>query len=225
MSTVYEIIVENNSNSKQDFYFFQQPAIYSDGEKVYTNSIGNCRLPAKGAGTNQIIFSFEQQYYAGAQKQFARPVLCNAQIEQVLQVPIDLASEDGETNDYTKLILDDDTLNLTDPVFTPGVQTGAFRIYTPPFNPAQHKYNIGLSFLNDDVEILLSNFIKAESNKNTDVQPIVKFYVNTGSYQPGTTVNFTTSSVNAALCDATDGTLKFKVAYNANGTWTVNKII
>ena len=63
-----------------------------------------------------------------------------------------------------------------------------------------------------------------QPNQNTDVQPIVKFYINTGSYTPGTVVNFTQSSANAALCDATDGTLNFKVTYEADGTWTVGKM-
>lgn len=222
MSTVYEIIVENNSNSKQDFYFFQQPAIYSDGAKVYTNSIGNCRLPAKGAGTNQIIFSFEQQYYAGAQKQSAPPIVGQAQTTPVSQIDMDIATETGKPQDCTTLVINGDMINLTDPVNDSSVQEGAFRIITPIFNPNVNKYNIGLSAVNGDGEVLLSNFIEGEPNKNMDVQPIVKFYVNTGSYTPGTVVNFTSSSVNAALCDATEGKLIFRVTYNADGTWAVN---
>lgn len=34
-------------------------------------------------------------------------------------------------------------------------------------------------------------------------------------------MNFTSSSVNAALCDATEGFTTFNVVYNADGTWTV----
>jgi len=223
MSTEYEIIVENESPYAQEFYFFQEPAIYSGGAKVYTNSVGHGGLPAKGAGRNQITFTLEQQYYAGAQKQVKPLVLCLEQIEQVSQVPIDLASSSGQTKDSTTLVIDDTTttLYLSDPVFAPDVQKGAFRIITPSFNPHQQRFNVGLSSINDG-KILLSNFIDAQPNKNTDVQPIAKFYVATGTYTEGTVIDFSTSSAKAAKCDATGGKLKFNVTYNADGTWTVN---
>jgi len=222
MSTLYQIIVENKSDNAQEFYFFQQPAIYSGGARVFTNSVGHGSLPPKGRSHNQLIFSLQQQYYAGAQPQSAPPVVGQAQVSPISQVDIDIANGAGNPQDCTKLVINDDMINLTDPINEPTVQNGAFRIITPIFNPAQNKYNIGLSATNGNGEILLSNFIEGQPNKNTDVQPIVRFYVNTGSYTPGTVVNFTASSVNAALCDATDGTLIFRVTYNADGTWTIN---
>lgn len=97
---------------------------------------------------------------------------------------------------------------------------GGFRIESPNFNPAQGSYNAGLAALSDG-NLVLSNFVSAEPGKNIDIQPIVKFYVATGSYVPGMVVNFETTSKTAAVCDATTGKDTFKVTYLANGTWKV----
>lgn len=222
--TTYRITVENKSNSPQDFFFFQKPAIYSGGAEVYTNSIGNRGLPKYKSGSiNEVIFTLEQQYYAGAQIQLKPPHVGVAQIGELSQVPVDLAKI-GSTmiKDGTNMIVTPDSFHLTPAVNTPGVEAGAFRIKTPSYDPYSTEYNIGLSCINGDGDIVLSNFITAEPEKNTDVQPKVVFYVSTGTYKAGTVVNFTTSSVNSAMCDATNGKLDFKVVYEADGTWTVS---
>lgn len=223
MSTQYTVIVENKSPSAQEFFFFQQPAVYTGGPTVYTNSVGHGSLPIYNPGrTSQIEFSLLQQYYAGVQRQSSPPIVGQVQTGLVSQVDIDIAPSSGSVPpDGTTVVIGDDSLFLDVPVVTPGVQQGAFRITTPAFAPTQHQFNVGLSTTNDDEEVLLSNFISGEPSKNTDVQPIVKFYVNTGSYKPGTVVNFTTSSATAALCDATRGQLLFHVTYEQDGTWTV----
>lgn len=224
MSTQYTVIVENNSPNAQEFFFFQQPAVYSGGAKVYTNSVGHGSLPPYNPQRkSQIEFALLQQYYAGVQRQSYPPVVGQVQTGLISQVVIDIAPQPpGKASpDGTTVVIGDDSLYLDMPVVTSDVQPGAFRITTPPYAPSQHLFNVGLSTINNDGEVLLSNFISGEPSKNTDVQPIVKFYVNTGSYKPGTVVNFTTTSVNAALCDATYGALLFHVTYNADGTWTV----
>lgn len=224
MSTQYTVIVENNSPSHQEFFFFQQPAVYSGGAKVYTNSVGHGSLPLYNPQRkSQLEFTLLQQYYAGVQRQSSPPVIGQVQTGLVSQVDIDIAPQSGQASpDGTTVVIGDDSLYLDIPVVTPGVQPGAFRITTPSYAPSQHQFNVGLSTTNNDDEVLLSNFIAGEPSKNADVQPIVKFYVNTGSYKPGTVVNFSTSSATAALCDATAGKMLFHVTYNADGTWTVN---
>lgn len=223
MSTQYTVIVENNSPNAQEFFFFQQPAVYSGGAKVYTNSVGHGSLPPYDPQrTSQVEFTLLQQYYAGVQRQSSPPVVGQVQTGLVSQVDIDIAPSSGPTPpDGTTVVIGDDSLYLDMPVVTPGVELGAFRITTPSYAPSQHQFNVGLSTTNNDGEVLLSNFISGEPSKNTDVQPIVKFYVNTGSYKAGTVVNFNTSSATAAVCDATAGQLLFHVTYNANGTWSV----
>jgi hypothetical protein len=222
MSTKYSITVTNNSPNAQEFFFFQQPAVYSGGSKVYTNSIGHGGLPPMQSGrSSQIQFTVEQQFYAGAQKQNGAIIVGQAQIGLVSQVAIDLADPNKQTYDCTNVVLNDSSLYLTSPAYLPGVQNGAFRIMTPTYNPQQYQFLVGLSTINNDGDIILSNFIPAEPTKNIDVQPIVKFYISTGSYTAGTVVNFTTSSQDSAVCDATNGKLSFKVTYNADGTWNV----
>ena len=227
MSTQYQIIVENNSPSAQQFFFFQEPAVYSGGSTVYSNSIGSGSLPAYASGTvNQLQFTLLEQYYAGVQTQSATPAVGVAQTNVISQVAIELASSGASTTDSTTVVLQSDgSPYLTTPVADGDVQDGAFRIVTPTYTPSQYGYNIGLSTttnVNDIQEAVLSNYISAEPTTNTDVQPIVKFYVNTGAYVAGTTVNFTSTSSTAALCDATSGKLVFSVVYNADGTWTVS---
>ncbi|MDM8545316.1 hypothetical protein QUF61_02365 [Candidatus Venteria ishoeyi] len=133
---------------------------------------------------------------------------------------IDITPKTGTANNGTEMQIN--PLGLTKPSETAGVESGAFRITTPTFNPNVDKYNLGLGVKNADGSSALSNFIEAEPNKNIDVQPKLVFYVQTGSYEAGIVVNFTTSSVNAAICDATDGTITFNVVYNNDGTWSVN---
>ncbi|MDW5550202.1 hypothetical protein [Methanosarcina sp.] len=228
MSTEYKITVVNDSPYPQDFYFFQQPAEYVGGINVFTNSIGQGRLLGNSAtelNKDQLLFKFEQQYYAGAQEQKKTPVIGEAQVNPVSQVQIDLAPNSGQTNDCTTLITDEGVVHLSDPaVPDSGVQKGAFRIKTKSFNPAQKKYNIGLSSTDSDGEYRLSSFIEAQPNQYTDVKPKLKFYVSVGTFTPGTVVDFTTSSASAAECDANDGTLKFKVTYKLDGTWDVEKM-
>ncbi|WP_210262048.1 hypothetical protein [Bradyrhizobium aeschynomenes] len=57
--------------------------------------------------------------------------------------------------------------------------------------------------------------------QESDCQPDTIFYVQTGNYPPGTVVNATDASINAAVCDATSGCTTFSVTYNADGSWTV----
>lgn len=221
--TKYSITIESKSPSPQNFYFFQKPAIYIGGQTVYTNSVGSGTLPAYNPSvTNQIQFSLEQKYYAGVQKQMEPIIEGKTQIGLVSQAEMELSTGAGSEKDSTIMKIAQSSLYLTPPVNSPGVQQGAFRITTEQFNPLVQKYNAGLSNINGDGQIVLSNFIIAEPNKNIDIQPVTIFYINTGDYQAGTVVNFTTSSATAAICDATSGKTNFKVTYNSDGSWTVS---
>jgi hypothetical protein len=215
--TLYTVILTNNSPETQDFFFFQHPVKYQGGSKVYSNSIYSSKVRSFKNGGSQLTFELEQQFYAGVQDQ-----------AQTLQV----GQASGTTASYRKIALSPDggkdavtveinPLGLGQPVVNKNVQSGAFRISTPTFNPVIDKYNLGLATKKSDGEIILSTFINAEPNENNDIQPIEIFYVSTGSYKAGTVVNFTSSSAESAMCDATTGITTFSVTYNANGTWTV----
>ena len=216
--TLYTIILTNNSPETQDFFFFQHPAEYQGGPKVYSNSIYSSKVRSFKNGGSQLTFELEKQFYAGVQDQ-----------AQTLQV----GQASGTTASYRKIALSPDggkdavtmeinPLGLAQPVVNKHVQkSGAFRISTPKFNPVTGKYNLGLATKKGDGEIILSTFINAEPNENNDIQPVEIFYVSTGSYKAGTVVNFTSSSAESAKCDTTTGNTIFNVTYNANGTWTV----
>lgn len=222
MSTHYKIIVESESKSRQHFYFFQQPAEYVGGVDPYTNSMADGIL-SPDADEDQLVFTLEEQYRAGAQKTIEPPKVGEAIVGKSSQVEIELAS-DGKTKNSTELKIDNDTVHLEKPVFNSDVSKGSFRICIPQFDPSNKSYIVGLGSINEDNEFLLSSFINADPKTNVDVKPIMKFYVATGNYTRGTVVDFTQSSENAAVCDATDGTFKFKVTYTREGEWKVEKL-
>jgi hypothetical protein len=224
-TTTYTITVTNMSPYPQNFFFFQQPAVYVGGPQVYANSVGTQQLQGYNPNTpQQIQFTFIQQYRAGAQLQSSPPQIGVAQTGLVSQSLVQLSQGPGDTSSFDSTAMSFDVNGnpiLSSAVNIPGVMGGAFRIVTPYFQPAQANYNIGLGGIANGL-LVLSNFIVAQPGQNVDVQPIVKFYVSTGAYLPGTVINFTTSSVAAALCDATSGKLSFNVVYNANCTSSVS---
>ena len=225
MATTITINVTNKSTSLQNFFFFQQPAQYSGGAQVYTNSLySQALLPYDQSGA-VLSFSMVLQYYAGAQQQVAPPAVGQPSGQLGAIQPIDLTPAAGgtPTNNTTSMTVSP-SLGLSVPTSTQGPQAGSFRIITPVFNPVLTAYNAGSAVQSLSGGITLSNFVTAQPNSNLDCQPIIKFYVQTGTYTAGTVMSFTSSSQGAAICDATPGYTTFNVTYNLNGTWTVKNM-
>jgi hypothetical protein len=225
MATLITINVTNNSSTIQNFYFFQQPAKYSGGAEVYTNSLyTQALLPYQTSGA-VLSFTMLLQYNAGVQQQVSPPQIGQPSGQLAAIQPINLTPAAGgtQTNNTTTMSVSP-SLGLTVPVSTTGPQAGSFRIVTPVFNPVLAAYNAGSAVKALSGLITLSNFVTAPPNSNLDCQPVITFYVQTGTYTPGTVMNFTASSVNAAICDATPGYTTFNVSYNVNGTWTVQNM-
>jgi hypothetical protein len=222
MATTITINVRNNSSLLQNFFFFQQPAIYIGGAEVYTNSLYSAAVLPYATSGSVLTFSVILQYYAGVQQQVSPPIIGQPSGQLAASQPIGLTPAQGgtPTNNTTSMIVSP-SLGLTAPVNTTGPQAGSFRIISPVFNPVLTNYNAGSAVQTLTGGIVLSNFVTAQPNSNIDCQPIIKFYVQTGTYTPGTVMNFTSSSATAALCDATPGYSSFSVTYNADGTWTV----
>ncbi|NIF32820.1 hypothetical protein F3J29_11845 [Enterobacter sp. Cy-643] len=222
MSTLIQINVTNNSPSPKNFYFFQQPAIYSGGSQVYTNSILSATILPSQQGGSVYTFLLNLQYYAGVQQRYSPPLVGQPSGYTSAIRPIELTPAAGGTvtNNCTNMV-NTPALGLSIPTTDPSVQKGAFRIVSPTFNPSLEQYNGGSAVQLPNGSVVLSNFVNVDPTSNLDCQPILKFYVQTGTYTAGTVMNFTSSSVNAALCDATSGFTTFNVTYNADGTWTV----
>lgn len=227
MSTSYQIIVENESPQEETFYFFTEPAVYNvkAGTNIYTNSVGCGTLRGTSASSalerDQLVFMLEQQFYAGAQRQLEPPEVGSAQVGQLSQVEIDITSPEGKPNNCTHLEFSETILHLNDSVYEPGIKEGAFRIITPEYESKLLACNIGLSSKNGDGKILLTSFIVGGPQQDIDVQPKVKFYVQTGNVEVGTIIDFHEKSSRAAVCDASKGILKFYVTYMSNGNWKV----
>jgi hypothetical protein len=222
MATTITINVTNNSPNIQNFFFFQQPAQYSGGAQVYTNSLYTAPLLPSATSGAVLSFTMILQYYAGVQQQVQPPTVGQASGQLAASQAINLTPAAGgaPTANTTNMIVSP-SLGLSVPVSTTGPQAGSFRIITPTYNPTLANYNAGSAIQTLQGGITLSNFVTAQPTTNLDCQPVIVFYVQTGTYTPGTVMNFTSSSINAAICNATPGFTTFNVTYNADGTWTV----
>lgn len=226
MATTITINVTNKSSYLQNFYFFQQPAIYTGGQEVYTNSLyTQALLPHKTSGA-MLSFQIVLQYYAGVEQQIVPPAVGQAsgQLAAIQAIDLTPAAGGAQTNNTTSMMVQP-SLGLSPSVSTKGPQAGSFRIITPTFNPTLGNYNAGSAVQSLTGAITMSNFVTAQPNNNLDCQPVIMFYVQTGTFTPGTVMNFTNSSINAAICDATQGITTFNVTYNVDGTWTVQNMI
>lgn len=220
MSTLYTINVKNESLNRQRFFFFQKPAEYKGGSTVYSNSIYQGELLPYDKTGSSLTVHFQQQYYAGAQTRQQPPVVGHASGFTTASQAIDLTSPSGGGKNTTRMSAD--PFGLSPPTNIPDVQPGAYRIVTPKFVPGLKEFNVGLAVLNRLTgAVVLSNFITAPPASNVDCQPVLTFYVQVGGYGPGEVINFTASSVGAAMCDTTLGFTTFDVTYNRDGSWTV----
>ncbi|MCB8877219.1 hypothetical protein [Acidisoma silvae] len=228
MPTLITINLVNKSTQSHGFYFFQEPAKYTGGTKVYSNSLFGAPLspyddPTSGGGS--LTFRSNLQFVAGVQQSDNNvPPVGQASGYGTATRPIDLTTSDGSpTNNSTLLAISDTSgLGLSAPKFTPGVQAGAFRITTPSYNAGANNYLAGSAVQLANGSYVLSNFVLASPAANIDAQPILKYYVAVGDFVSGTVMNFTTSSVTAALCDATSGKVSFNVTYDASGKWQIS---
>lgn len=217
MSTLLTINVTNRMFTVQSFYFFQQPSLYTGGSRVYSNSL-YCQSLGNYDSTGSVLTcQISRQPYACIQQAYQQPQVGQSSGFASAYRAIDLAPASGTANDCTTASVS--PLSLSPPTAGPNVQTGAFRIITPTYEPSSI-YNIG-SAVQVNGSVVLSNFIIATPASTTDCEPILQFYVQTGSYIPGSVINFTQSSVNAALCDFTGGHSTVNVTLNQDGTWTV----
>jgi hypothetical protein len=161
------------------------------------------------------------QFYAGVQQQVQPPVIGQPSGQLAASQAINLTPASGPPPANATNMIVSPSLGLSKPVPTVGPQPGSFRIITPSWNSALASYNAGSAVQTLQGGVTLSNFVTAQPLNNLDCQPVIKFYVQTGSYTPGTVMNFTGSSLNSALCDATPGYTTFNVSYNPDGSWTV----
>ena len=62
MSTLLTINVKNYEPQAQGFFFFQQPAIYTGGGQVYSNSLFSQTLVNYDSGGSILTFQVNLQY-------------------------------------------------------------------------------------------------------------------------------------------------------------------
>lgn len=219
MSTLLTINVKNYQKQTQNFYFFQEPAIYSGGGPVYSNSLYSLSLGNYDDTGAILTFQVNMQYYAGIQQTHSLPQVGAASGFASASRAIDLTpkAKGSLPNNWTEASVA--PLGLSRPKHLEGVQAGSFRIETPIADSPPY-YNIG-SAVSVNGGIVLSNFVHANPSNYTDCQPILKYYVQTGLYTPGNVMNFTQSSKTAAGCDFTGGYTTCDVELESNGKWSI----
>ena len=219
MSTLLTINVKNLQPQTQNFFFFQQPAIYTGGGKIYSNSLYSKPLGNYDATGSVLTFMVNMQYYAGIQEAYSTPVVGASSVYASASRAIDLAPAVGSSstpNDSTVATVS--PIGLSQPTYSPGVQPGAFRVTTPSFTSPPY-YNVG-SAVNVNGGIVLSNFVQANPLNNTDCLPILTYFVQTGQYTQGSVMDFSQSSVKSAKADFTGGYTTCNVSLNPDGTWS-----
>jgi hypothetical protein len=222
MSIVYTINVINKSEDNQDFFFFQAPATYTGGVQVYSNSLHYSALQPYSQSGVILTFQMNAKYCAGAQTQMTPPSVGHVSGGSTACQPINLAPASGPgTQVATNLSVD--PLGLTPAYDLDSVQPGAFRIITPTYKPnTDGNFNIGTAIQNAaGGPATISNFIVAQPNQFVDCQPLLTLYVQIGNYQAGEVINFSSASINSAICDTSSGHRTFNITYLANGKWTV----
>jgi hypothetical protein len=221
MSTLLTINVRNFAPQAQSFYFFQEPAKYTGAGQVYSNSLYHAYLGSYNDTGAILTFRVNLQFYAGIQQTNQMPAVGQSSGYLSASRPIELTKASGApTNNSTMASVN--PVGLAPATYTQAVQNGAFRITTPVYDLG-NSYNVG-SAVEVQGGIVLSNFVLANPNSNTDCQPILKFYVQTGQYTPGTVMNFTQSSVSAAVCDFTEGAAFINADLQSNGVWQTTDI-
>lgn len=101
MSTLLTINVTNNISATQNFYFFQQPSIYTGGSRVYSNSL-YCQALGNYASTGSLLtFQVNIQHYAGIQQTINQPQVGQHSGFASAYRAIDLAPASGTANSCT----------------------------------------------------------------------------------------------------------------------------
>jgi len=221
MSTTLTINVRNYQDVTQDFYIFQEPAIYSGGSKVYSNSLYTEQLGNYDKYGAILTFEVNLQFYAGIQQANTPPAIGQTSGFESAWRAVNLTPASGTAVDNSAEA-SIDPIGMLATTSDPNAQPGSFRIVTPEFFPPA--VNIGSAVETRNGGIVLSNFITAKPLNFTDCQPIIKYYVQTGGYRGGTVMNFTQSSINAGLCDFTGGVSAIDVSLQPNGRWDVTAV-
>ncbi|WP_147197632.1 hypothetical protein [Pantoea sp. CCBC3-3-1] len=220
--TLITITLVNSSSTPKDFYFFQEPAKYTGGAEVYSNSLLHCEVsPLISQGT-RYQFQLKLKHHAGVQS-LKNPVMVGQPSGYYSAIQeIGLTPADGTNTSAT--IMSARPLGLSIPAVpdaSQNVQTGAFRIIVPEYDSSLETYYGGSAVELSDGTIVLSNFSTLTPNSYLDCQPVLTFYVAIGSYESGQVMNFTASSSgnSVGVCDATGGDTDFYVEYTSSGNF------
>ncbi|MBX9837246.1 MAG: hypothetical protein K2X69_02915 [Silvanigrellaceae bacterium] len=220
----YIINIRNLSNSNKTFYVFQQPAIYQGGAKVFTNSLWNGKIRPYNEGASIATFSMFQEFYAGVQEASEEPIVGHEVSEYstaVRKIDLNIQSNTDKLNMKNMTTMVINPLGLEEPVNCTDSQLGSFRVKTPVYDSDLTSYYVGLASKTQSGRPILSSFIDAVPNSFIDCQPVLKFYVQVGDYKASSVINFTTSSQDAAVCDATSGQTEFSVDYTSTGEFVI----
>lgn len=143
MSTLIRINVTNNSPYVNNFFFFQQPAEYTGGEEVFSNSLLSTTILPASQGVSVYTFLLNLQYHAGVQQRFTLPEVGKPSGNMSAIQPVEIAPATGSVNNSVTM-MNKPALGLKPAVADSGVQKGAFRIVSPVTTPDLNNIMVAL---------------------------------------------------------------------------------
>lgn len=218
----YRIFVRNEENNPINVYFFTGPPDFdsSTGSKIFTNSLGTKIVGAN----NQVTFTYTDATFAGAQT--ASQPLGRVQLSSVSLFPVKLLENVEGLTDRIGVELDvNKDAKLTKNGEFPNGQIGAFEMKTQTKQLGDPSILIGTGAITGGI-YLLTSYIEAEPARIYNIQPQLKFYIQIGSFQPGTVADFKGVASTSATIDTTAagfaGKRDFFVTRTNLGEWEVS---
>ncbi|CAG9938560.1 unnamed protein product [Clonostachys rosea f. rosea IK726] len=220
MSTAeYFVNVLNKSEETQNYLFFnQKPDESSSVGKIYTNVW--IRSPGVPSPRGKAEFDVKVANFA----------ICGTTPEPVdygvVVSTSDYAAVELTTRNKpgTSPLMDivDDGPQFVEPYGTTN-KDNSFGIQTNPFNPDQYKtVYCGYGKYNDKNQVVPVAVWRAKPFQKYDLTPVIKYYVSTGNYKPGTTVDITTLGAVSEIdfTKAKPGQVIATVTHNSDGTYS-----
>ncbi|KZN38692.1 hypothetical protein N480_13640 [Pseudoalteromonas luteoviolacea S2607] len=222
MSIDYKIYLVNESASGKNLWCFLSEPEGLNKKSVYANSSTGIFVEPNYLGLNYFVIPYKYALQAGASN---NAVQANTKIESSIESTISIDVELGKVYDTQYATAPPKkgpnlTVNQSD-----SSPTGTLQIQTNSFDKVENEEQRW--FENATFGIEMSNgFIGSTwapaPNEATTITPQFKFYITTGSFEPGTLTDFSIISKNAAVVNLSDfNSLEVTVTLTSEGTFLV----
>ncbi|PTB34861.1 uncharacterized protein TrAFT101_002297 [Trichoderma asperellum] len=215
----YIVNVLNKSEETQNYLFFnQQPSESQSVGQIYTNVW--IKSPGVPSPRGQANFDVKVANFAICGTT-PKPVDYGVVVATSDYAPVELTSNTKPGTSPVMAIVDDGP-QFVEPYKTTK-KDNSFGITTMPFDPDKYTtVYCGYGKYNNQNQVVPVAVWRAQPNKIYELTPVVKYYVATGDYSPGTTVDITTLSAVSEIdfTKAKPGQTIATITHNSNGTFS-----